>query len=445
MEHEKNTEIYERCCKSIAGGLMSNFKKEDGTQPIYVKEVKGSRLIDFDGNEYVDFNLSMGPSILGHSNESYKKALKEQIDKMYTNEFTMIQIEAAEKLQQIIPSAELIRFTLSGTEAVYNAIRTARGYTKKNMYVRFNGQYHGGVDYILGGIVKNPENPVVSAGENPEDLYTSICSTEGRANHALDDCYMIEWNDAAALEKLFKEKGDDIACIIMEPVTLNVNGCMPEPGYFEAVRELCTKHNVVFIFDETITGFRMGISGAQGYFGVKPDMSTFAKGIGGGFPVSMYCGKKEIMDVITRTDVLSVGTYNGHPLAAVAILATISELEKDNCAVYKEIFRLGNMLRDGFLAAAKKYNVPMIVQGFPGAIYPVFTNKDKIINQTDSYLNSDISKCALFSNFMKQRGCLNGYRFCISTAHTEADIQFAIEAADDALGLMADLFSDDED
>jgi glutamate-1-semialdehyde 2,1-aminomutase len=442
LEHKMNQEIYERCCKSIAGGLLSNFKKEEGSQPVYVKSAKGARLTDFDGNVYVDYALSLGPCVLGHSNENLKRALKEQIDKMYSGELSMIQIEAAEKIKQVIPSAELIRFAVSGTEAVYNAIRVARGYTGKNMYVKFFGQYHGGVDYILGGIVNNPDNPVVSHGEDPTDLYTTVCTTQGRAEHALDDCYMIDWNDLGALEKLFAAKADEIACVVMEPVTLNVNGCMPEPGYLEGVRELCTKYNVVLIFDETLTGFRIGLNGAQGYFGVTPDMSTFAKAIGGGFPVSVYCGKKEIMDVITKTDVLAVGTYNGNPISAAAILATISELEKDDQAALKHMNRLGTMLKEGFEAAAKKYGIPMIVQGFPSAIYPIFTSKDKIINHRDGCQNSDGMLGAMFSVFMKERGVLNNYRFCTSAAHTEEDVAFAIDAADDALGLLADLFAE---
>ncbi len=433
----KNTKIYERACKVIAGGLLSNFKKEAGSQPVYVKSVDGARVTDFDGKEYIDCALSLGPVILGHSNKSYKEALKAQIDEMYSGEFSIIQIEAAEKIQELIPSAELIRYSVSGSEAVFNAIRVARGYTGKNMCVKFNGQYHGGLDYILGGIVENPENPVVVEGEREEDLYSMVCSTEGRGRNTLSNCYMVEWNDPDALEKLFKAKSDDIACVVMEPIMMNVGGCTPEPGYLEGVRALCTKYNVVLIFDETLTGFRLGLNGAQGYFGVTPDMSTFAKAVGGGFPVSLYCGKKEIMDSITNTRVLAMGTYNGHPVAAAALLATVAELEKEGAI--ERINRLGNMMKEGFEAAAKKHGISLRMQGMSGAWFPVFTNKDKIINHKDAIENADIMKSAAFAGMMKQRGVLNNFRFCTSAAHTEEDIQLVIEKAESVLADMANM------
>lgn len=437
--HSMNNKLYQRACQSIAGGLMSNFKKEEGSKPIYVESVDGAWLTDYDGNRYLDFSLSMGPDILGHSNEALRQALKAQIDRIYTNEFSLLQIEAAEKLQSIIPSAELIRFDTSGTAAVYNAVRVARGYTHKNMIVKFFAHYHGGVDYILGGIVPDPSNPVVTEGIDDKDPFTIQCNTIGRAKDSLSNCYMIEFNDLDAMRTLFEQHGDEIACVLMEPVGINTNGCYPEPGYLEGVRELCTKHHVVLIFDETLTGFRIDLHGAQGFFGVTPDMSTFAKAIGGGIPVSMYCGKKEIMDVVVKTDVLSVGTYNGHPLCAAAILATIQELEKDDCAVFKHINRLGNALKEGFLNAAKRNGVNIIIQGFPGALNVVFTKKDKIINNRESLLHSSIIKTATFTTLMKERGVLSNYRFCTCAAHTDADIAYAIEAADDVFGLMADL------
>jgi glutamate-1-semialdehyde 2,1-aminomutase len=437
--HKRNQEIYERACKSIAGGVMSNYKRDEGYQPIYVESVDGAWLIDYDGNRYLDYAISSGPDIFGHSNENFKAALKAQIDKMYTNCFSLMQIECAEKIKEIIPSAELVRFDTSGTAAVYNAIRVARGYTGKNMFVKFSAHYHGGVDYILGGIVKDPENPIVSEGFNVKDPFTIQCNTNGRAKGVLENCYMLEFNDLEALRNLFEKKADEIACVVMEPVNTNTNGCYPEPGYLEGVRELCTKYNVVLIFDEVLTGFRMGLSGAQGYFGVTPDMSTFAKAIGGGIPVSVYCGKKEIMDVCTKTEVLAVGTYNGHPLSCAAILATIAELEKDDGAIFKRIEKLGNMLKEGFLEAAKKNGVNIIVQGYPGALNVVFTKKDKIINNADSIEHADLLKTATFTTLMKERGIISNFRFCLTAAHTEDDIQYTIEAADDVFGLMVDL------
>lgn len=434
MDHTKNTEIYERGCKCIPGAVMSNFKKEEGQQPVFIKEVKGARVYDYDGNEYIDFGLSFGPAILGRENEHVKNAVIEQVKKYYTNEMSLLQIEAAEKIQKLIPSVELVRFSCSGTEANMNNVRIARGYTGKNMLVKFNGQYNGGADFVLGGLATDKENPVAKDEINYEDLYSILCGTDGRAAHALEDCYMIEWNDLDALEKLFKKDADNIAAVIMEPVMTNINGCVPEPGYLEGVRELCTKYNVVLIFDEVLTGFRMGLQGAQGHFGITPDLTTFAKAVGSGIPVSVFCGKKEIMDVLSKTEVISGGTYNGHPLAMAGLIATLEELEKDDCAVFKHIERLGNMLRDGMLEIADKVGCKTLrVQGYPAAWNVLFSEKDKIINHKDGMENADLLKLSVFLGLLKEKGVITTLRFCTGAAHTEEDIKETLVRFEEAL------------
>ncbi len=432
--HEKSDALYERACKSIPGAFMSNFKKDEGQKPIFVKSVNGARIIDVDDNEYIDFGLSLGPAILGRQNEKVQNAVIETVKQFHTNEMCMLQIEAAEKIQKLVPCAELVRFTGSGTEANMNNLRVARSHTGKNMYVKFNGQYNGGADFILGGVPKDPQDPVAQDDVNWEDVYSILCSTSGRAKHSLDDCYIIEWNDLEALENLFKDKADDIAAVIMEPVMTNVNGCTPEPGYLEGVRELCTKYNVVLIFDETLTGFRMGLAGAQGYYGVTPDLTTFAKAIGGGMPISVFCGKKEILDTLTRTDTLGVGTYNGHPVSVAALIATIEELEKNDGEAYKHIERMGNMLRDGMLEVAEKVGCKDLrVQGYPGAWNILFSEKDKIINHKDGIENSDLFKVNAFLSILKEKGVITTFRFCISTVHTEKDIKDTLVIFEEAL------------
>lgn len=439
MNHDKNNEIYARACKSLAGGLLTNFKKEKGSQPVYVEKAEGCHLTDYDGNVYYDFALTFGPSILGHSNERYKQALKDQIDKLYTDEINMIQIEAAEKIKQCIPGLELLRFGVIGTEAVYQAIRVARAYTKKNMYVRFKGQFHGGADYVIGGIVEDESYPVASHGELDEDPYSQMCTTQGRAKHALDDCFMIEFNDLPAMTELFEKYGDTIAAVIMEPVAINVNGCVAEPGYMQGVRDLCDKHKVVMIYDEIITGFRIGIGGAAEFYGVQPDLWVFSKAITGGVPGSVYGGKKVIMDTVTDTKVLAAGTFNGHPLSCAAMVNVIEQLTENDCEALKRIRRLSDMLKEGLLKNAKKHGIPMIIQGIPGALVPVFTEKEKIINHADALENAQLGLFAMFGMLMKKQGVINGYRFCLGAAHTEADIAFAIEASDKAFAEMAEL------
>ncbi len=238
-QNTKSRVIEEQTRKIIPGGVMSNFKKEEDYHPTYMTHGQGARIFDVDGNEYIDFSLSFGPAILGHNNEHLMEALEKQVRCLYSAATTELGIIAAQKISHHVPSAQMVRFSGSGTDANNNALRVARGYTGKNMVVRFNGHYHGGLDDILGGIVTDSEKPTPIAGERDEDFWSQIVNTTGRAEHSLKDCFMVEWNDLPVLEKLFEQHGDDIAAVIMEPVMVNLSGCRPEPGYLEGVRELC--------------------------------------------------------------------------------------------------------------------------------------------------------------------------------------------------------------
>jgi len=246
----KSDELMNLAKKVIPGAAMSNFRKDTEYHPIYMTHGKGARLYDVDGNEYIDYSLGYGPAILGHSNEHVMSAVEKQVRQLYASEVSTLEVTAAQKVAKHIPGADLVRFACSGTDANYNALRAARAYTGKNMFVRCNGHYHGGLDNLLGGIVTDPEKPVAQAGELEEDLFSTMVNTDGRSKAALSECYIIEYNDLPALENLLIKFGDDIAAFLLEPTMVNANGCMPEPGYLEGVRELCTRHNVVLIFDE---------------------------------------------------------------------------------------------------------------------------------------------------------------------------------------------------
>lgn len=436
FDHTINEAIYQRACRCLAGGVLSNFKKAKGAAPVFVESAEACHMTDYDGNIYYDFSLSAGPAILGHSNEGLRQALKRALDMAYSNRDCLIAIEAAEKIQQVVPCAELVRFAVSGVDAVFNAIRVARAYTGKPYYVKFKGQYNGGMDFVLGGRTQ-PGEMQAQDGIDPNDFYSSMCYTEGRAPHALDDCFLAEYNDLKGLEALFQAQADKIACVIMEPVTLNMTGCMPEPGFLEGLRELCTKYGVLMIFDETLTGFRLALGGAQEYFGVTPDMCTFAKAVGGGFPVAVFAGKAEIMRVIEDNRVLAVGTYNGHPLAAAAVIETIRQLQANNGEAFRLIRERTQQAKEGMQQLAKKHGVDMIVQGMPGALFPVFTKKEKIINHKDALENADFPRHSRFMSLLKERGILHNSRLCFSPAHTPEDIQYLLSAVDDALAVMA--------
>jgi glutamate-1-semialdehyde 2,1-aminomutase len=400
----------------------------------------GARVFDIDGNEYIDYSLSYGPAVLGHSNEHMQEALIQQVKRLHTSNVNDLEVAAAQKVADHIASAELVRFACTGTEANRGALRVARGYTGRDKYVRFNGHYHGGIDHMMGGLVADSENPVPVPGELEDDQYSQFANTLGRFSGAFNQCYLIEWNDLPALERLFESHGEKIAALIMEPVMINNYGCVPEPGYLEGVRELCTKFGVVLIFDEVLTGFRIGLKAAQGYYGVTPDMTTMAKALGAGFPVSSTSGKKELMDMLTRADTIQGGTYNGHPLAMAAVIAAIEEYERDDGAAYLHIEKLGNQLKAGLDQIADEHGQPLLLQGFPGAWVISFTEKEKVINHADGNDGANHQQANRFAELLKKRGVLTSWRFCTSTAHTEKDVGDALDRANDAMKVLKDEF-----
>ena len=436
----KSDQMAEAGRRVIPAAMMSNFRRAVDYHPVYMSHGKGARLYDVDGNEYIDYSLSYGPAVLGHSNEHVREAIKRQVDRLYTPNVNDLEVRAAQKVNEHIASAELVRFACSGTEANRGALRVSRAYTGRNMYVRFNGHYHGGLDHLMGGIVPDPENPIPVAGEREDDVYSQYAHTLGRNETAFNQVYMIEWNDLPALERLFSRYGEAIAALIMEPTMVNNFGCMPEPGYLQGVRELCTEYGVVLIFDEVLTGFRIDLEGAQGYFGVTPDMTTLAKALGGGFPVSSVSGKREIMDLLTQAEVIQGGTYNGHPLAMAAVIASIEEYERDDGVVFERIRKLGALLKDGLDQIAAEHEQPLLLQGFPGAWTFCFAPKKKLVNQADGFYDLDIKevlpfveKTFTFAALLKQRGVITSFRFCTSAAHTKKDIGDTLDRVNDAM------------
>jgi glutamate-1-semialdehyde 2,1-aminomutase len=419
--------------KVIPAATMSNWRRVVDYQPIYLMHGKGGRAYDVDGNEYIDFAIGYGPAVLGYSNEHLREALHREIDRFYAPNVNDLEVRAAQLITEVIPSAELVRFACSGTEAVRGALRVARAHAGRDKYVRFNGHYHGGLDHIMGGIVLDPENPIPVQGERENDRYAKYANTKGRYSKAFQECYLIEWNDLPALERLLHAHGEDIAAVIMEPVMTNNFGCFPEPGYLEAVRGLCDEFGIVLIFYEVLTGFRIGLNGAQGYFGVTPDLTTLSKALGGGFPVSSVCGKREVMDTLTRADAILGGTFNGHPLAMAAVIAAIEEYGKEDGAVFRRIEELGARLRKGLQEIAREHDQNLLLQGYPGALYIIFTDRDKIRNHTEGCEAADIGKAARFGELLKERGVITARRFLLSAAHTEEDIEETLDRANDSM------------
>jgi glutamate-1-semialdehyde 2,1-aminomutase len=307
MNRYKNSaKLLQRAKKVLAGGVSSEFRKYNHPHALFYSHARGSRIYDVDGNEYLDFTLSQGPLLLGHSHPAVLQAVHEYSDsgQLFAGQH-LREIELAEKLNQLIPSAELMRFCLDGSEAVHTAFRVARAKTGRQKFLRFEGHYHGWLDNVCWGI-STPSTEALGSREAPKALPW----TAGLPAQSRDEFIVLPWNDLALVKKTLEEYHHEVAAIITEPIMCN-NGCiMPEEGFLQGLRGLCDHYNIALIFDEVITGFRVAMGGAQQYFGITPDLSIFAKAFGSGYPISAIVGKTAWMSLIEEGKVIHAGTMN---------------------------------------------------------------------------------------------------------------------------------------
>ena len=363
----------DRLKKVVPGGTHYSFRMPWESKQIHFVRAKGSRAWDLDGNEYLDFFCKFGANILGHNHPRYNEALMAALQGAAAVNLGTAECEAAERICEYLPGAEMVRFSLSGTEAVQNALRLARGYTGKNRFIRFFTHYHGNADNLLGGRVGHLANPV------PQEFEGDINDTEGKARGASAECFLLPWNDAGVLEQVLTGFASDVAAVLMEPICINGGGILPAPGYLEEVRRLCDKHSVVLIFDEVITGFRVGLGGAQRMFGVTPDLTTLGKAIAGGaLPVSAIAGKRDLMKLYEARRVSHGGTFNGYPLGIAAVNATLQLLEEDGGHCYQSMATRMRAIHAAFLAAAARYGLTFEMKGVDAAgVYHVVTAGDE--------------------------------------------------------------------
>ncbi|MHC1770333.1 MAG: aspartate aminotransferase family protein [Flexilinea sp.] len=369
---KKTMELHEQSFK-LMPGQHSNLPGYELFKPIYITHGKGSHVYDVDGNDYVDFMSGLGAGIFGYGYEDFISEIIKQYDEMYyldSARRNLLEIPLAKKLIEHIPAAQKVRYLLSGSEAVQLVLRLARAYTGRNIFIRFDGHYHGWIDNVLGGTVNlDLANPPYGF-----DKEGDIFATKGRDPNALMQSFKIPWNDIDFLEETLKRYGEQVALIIMEPVNCNGGSCWPKSGYLERVRELCDKYGILLCFDEIITGFRLGLGGAQKILGVTPDLSTFGKGIAGGVPFSAVVGRADIMDQMLHRKVVGAGTFNSYPMGVRAALTTIKLLEKDDQAIYKRWDKVQSKLETGLADIAKKYDIPMLLQSTRGCIFYQFTD-----------------------------------------------------------------------
>lgn len=423
MRYEQSIEAYKEAVDLMPGGVNSPvraFKSVD-TPPIFMDHGKGSKIYDVDGNEYIDYVLSWGPLILGHSHEKVKTALHAAVDKGTSfGASTELENKMAQLVIERVPSIEMVRMVSSGTEATLAALRLSRGYTGRNKILKFEGCYHGHSDSLL-----------IKAGSGVATL--GLPDSPGVPEGTAKNTITVPYNDIDAVKVAFEQFGDDIAGVIVEPVAGNMGVVPPVEGFLEGLRNITKEYGSLLIFDEVMTGFRVGYNCAQGYFGVTPDLTCLGKVIGGGLPVGAFGGKREIMEEIAPVgNVYQAGTLSGNPLAMTSGFATLSELTEDS---YSYFNTLGDLLEKGLKDVFSKHEVPITVNR-AGSMIGYFLNKGPVTN-FDEANSSDLE---MFSNMyreMAQEGVfLPPSQFegtFLSTAHTKEDIEKTIQAFDIAL------------
>jgi glutamate-1-semialdehyde 2,1-aminomutase len=420
--YQQSAKLLERAKQSLAGGVSSEFRKYNHPHAIFYSHATGSKIYDVDGNEYLDFTLSQGPMLLGHNHPHVVKRVEDyaRTGQLYAGQH-LLEIELAEKLQQLIPSAELMRFCLDGSEAVQTAFRVARAKTGKQKFVRFEGHYHGWLDNVAWGL-STPSVEALGSRETPNIFPW----TAGLPDHVEDNFIILPWNDLLLLEKTIKEKHHGIAAIITEPIMCN-NGCiLPKEGYLQGMRQLCNQYNIALIFDEVITGFRTSPGGAQTYFNIVPDLSIFAKAIASGYPISAIVGKRDWMNLIAEGKVIHAGTMNSSNSTVAAAIGTLEVLESGD--IIERIFQLGQLLMEGLRDIGKQHNSNLLVQGLGPMLHTGFTHLKEVIDFRD-VLTYDKVKLGKFIAGMHDNGIriIGRGLWYISAAHTEEDIRKALD------------------
>lgn len=420
--------LLERAKRVLAGGVSSEFRKYNYPHAMFYTHGKGSRIYDADGNEFLDFTLSQGPLILGHSHPRLLQDIAEYAmqGQLFAGQH-LREIELAEKLNTIIPSAELMRFCLDGSTAVQTAFRIARAKTGKQKFVRFEGHYHGWLDNVCWG---NAAPSLNDMGSREHPVANPWC--KGLSDVSGEECIVLPWNDLALVEKAIGEMHTEIAAIITEPVMCNNNCIQPRPGFLQGLRNICDQYGIALIFDEVITGFRLSLGGAQQYFGITPDISIFAKAMASGYPISAIVGKREWMQVLEDGTVIHAGTMNSGNATIAAALSTIEILEDDN--PYQRMFELGQFFMDGLKKAAIEAGQNLLVQG-PGPMFCIaFTDAETINDYRDTF-TCDKAKLGKFIAAMHDRGIriIGRGLVYISAVHTPEDIDMAIVVAAEVL------------
>lgn len=420
MNHERSHALFSRARELIPGGVNSPVRafKSVGGEPFFAQSAQGAYIVDVDGNRYVDYVGSWGPMIAGHAHPQVLAAVSDtMVNGLSFGVPNALEVTMAERIAQIVPSCEMVRMVNSGTEATLSAIRVARGATGRTRIVKFEGCYHGHGDSFL-----------VKAGSGVMTL--GLPNSPGVPSALADLTSTIPYNDFDAATKLFDEIGSEIAGLIIEPIVGNANCILPRDGYLKHLRELCTKHGALLIFDEVMTGFRVALGGAQALYGITPDLSTFGKIIGGGMPVGAYGGRRDLMEQVAPSGpIYQAGTLSGNPVAMAAGLATLDLIQVPG--FHTELERRTHVLCDGLEAAARDAGVAFTTTRAPGMFGLYF--REGPVETFEDAKASDTARFNRFFHAMLGRGVyLAPSAFeagFVSSAHGDAEIAHTIDAA----------------
>lgn len=434
--YDKSRQLFERSCEVIPGGVNSTARATWSgwlPHPLFVERGEGAYVWDVDGNKYIDYLIGLGPMLLGHRPEKVTDAVVHAIREMGTVFAMPSQPETvlAHKLIAAVPSLEQVRLCNTGTEAVLYSVRLARAFTGRKKIIRFEGMYHGFSDGVYWSKHPDPD----TAG--PDDAPRAIPQGPGMPEGVAEGLIILPWNDIDLLRQVIEREGDDIAAVLTEPVMCNTGCILPVPGYLEAMRELTAKHGILLIFDEVITGFRLALGGAQARLGVTPDLSTFAKGIGGGFPVAAMGGRKDIMSLVADGRVSVAGTYAGNTIAVASANATLDILSQQG--FYDSLDAVSDRLRLGLIEVFNSAGISTRVVGM-GAVYQVWFTEHDIHNYRDAarFANHDLFR--IWWEGMLDRGILFHpgafENLFITFAHTNDDVDRTLEAAREVAKLI---------
>ncbi len=428
MTQSKSKALYERAKKILPGGVNSPVRAFE-PYPFFVQSGQGSKMYDADGKSYIDYCNAYGALLLGHAPVEILEAVKAQLPRgtLYGAP-TELEVAFAEEISKASPCMEMMRLVNTGTEATMHAIRTARGYTNRKKIIKFDGCFHGSHDNVL-----------VKAGSGAATWGTP--NSLGIPEETTRNTIVLPYNDVEALEATFKAEGNEIAAVIVEPVLGNVGLILPNKDFLPSLRKITSQYGTVLIFDEIITGFRLALGGAQEYFGIKPDMATLGKVLGGGFPLAAFGGKKEIMQNISPIGkVYQAGTFSGNPVSATAGMAILSYLNKNRSQIYPKLEKNASTLKGALIDLSAAYKLPAQVYSI-ASMYQIFFTKQQV---TD-YACAKHSDAAMFSAYFQallKEGVFippSQYETCfVSNAHTQEDLKSTIRAFDKALAAAAE-------